>query len=413
MSTLTQSPLKPAIAPEFRQLTRFICIGVLLIGTWDAFSGTFPSSLFPIDPTIRFMLFCLSIVCLLFLEWWLPNRVSETGNESSRYLSHAGYLTSLLVLTGLAVSIWEYRYTVLLFAVAILYSRLNFRAWVSYITIGISMLILFLRLAFGPRGNFISPNDMEVILTFGLIVVLVYLMSRLIEKEQIQRESLQQLNLELHQSHSQLQENADQLAELAVLSERNRLARDIHDGLGHHLTAVGIQLEIASQLQPRDPAASIEAIAEAKRAARDALADVRQSVQALRHANEPFDLKDAVDLLIQRISTDQLTISFKMEGDPSGYPQSLRLTLFRLIQEGLTNVYKHADASRANVWLQLMPSNSRLRIIDDGSGFDPAQVSDGNGLRGIRERIESLAGTITIDSRLGDGTVIDVMIPNG
>ncbi|MEM7798926.1 MAG: sensor histidine kinase [Chloroflexota bacterium] len=395
---------------EFRQLTRYVCICVLLLGIYDAFVGTPPASIFRIHPDARLILFCVLISGLLALDRFIPTGRLEPA-DSGQSRGSIGYLLGILSIAGAAVSLWDYEYTIFLFAIAILYASLYFNLWVSLFAVLTSFGFLFVRLAYGPRGDFISSRDMDALLTFGLIVLMVIFISRLIQREARQRRDLQKLNGELARSHLQLQENADQLAELAILNERNRLARDIHDGLGHHLTAVGIQLEIAAQLQKSDPDASLGAIAEAKQAAKDALTDVRRSVHSLRHADEPFELKAAVDLLIKRIENENLSVSFKMEGEETRCPQPLRLTLFRAIQEGLTNVYKHAAASRVNLWLQFAAQEIRLRIIDDGTGFDPSQPAAGTGLKGIAERIESLGGTLAIDSRLNEGTVIDILIP--
>ena len=131
----------------------------------------------------------------------------------------------------------------------------------------------------------------------------------------------------------------------------------------------------------------------------------------MRQDDESFELLSAVEILISRIGSDQLVINYQFDGDETLYSQAERVAFFRAIQEGLTNVYKHANASHINLWLQFLPSQARLRIIDDGVGFEPHQSEKGSGLKGVRERVESLGGTVLIESRPDEGTVLDILLP--
>ena len=129
--------------------------------------------------------------------------------------------------------------------------------------------------------------------------------------------------------------STEQLAELAVINERNRLARDIHDGLGHHLTAATIQLEMGIRLHDQNPDATLQAMEAAKVATKEALNDVRNSLHTLKESDEHFELEPAIKLLIERFQNEQLAISFQIDGEDSSYSQSSRMVLYRAIQEGL------------------------------------------------------------------------------
>ena len=396
---------QPTTHPQYRQIALAIYIGVLIIGLIDWMLGSPPSYALPFDPVIRFIIFFLTVAALIVLEIWRPSSPSNTSNQA------IVHLISKIVLSSLAMGVGNQFYTQLLFLIAILFAEITFSRRTSMITIGITFAVLFLRLAFGPRGNFISLGDLQGLLIFAVAIVMIMLMGRLIKQEWSNRLNLQTLHDELKVSHRQLQKNSAQLAELAVANERNRLARDIHDSLGHHLTAVSIQLEMAIKLHDRTPAQSLAAMQEAKIAAQEALKDVRQSVGALRQPSEQFDLMPAVELIIGRMKSDKLAITYQLDGDESNCPQSTRLALYRAIQEGLTNIHKHAAASHVNLWLHFSPRQARLRIIDDGVGFDLQQKTYGVGLKGVRERIAALDGKFTVDSRPTEGTVLDINIP--
>ena len=109
----------------------------------------------------------------------------------------------------------------------------------------------------------------------------------------------------------------------------------------------------------------------------------------------------------------KLDIKFKVDGDESDYSQMSRMVLYRAVQEGLTNAHKHAAASRVSLWLQFKNKQAHLRIVDNGTGFDAEEQTRGMGLQGIRERVAKLGGSFAIDSRLSEGTVLDILIPNG
>ncbi len=409
--TMDKLPVKsaenqPVTHPQYRQIALAIYGGVLIVGLFDWFSGHPPSTIIPLDLNTRLIIFCVTLVALIALELVRPTVTPSTTTKWA-----AVYLIIIICLSSLALTLSNYIYTQLLFLSAVLFAELTFHRRISILTTITAFALLFLRMALGPQRDFISIRDAQALLIFLVMLLLIWLMARLIKSESSNRLHLQTLNDELRVSHQQLQENSEQLTKLAVVNERNRMAREIHDSLGHHLTAVSIQLEMALKLHERNPSTSIEAIKQAKIATREALHDVRQSVGALRHPNETFDLAPAVELLVGRISNDKLAVTYRLDGDESYCPQSMRLAFYRAVQEGLTNIHKHAAATRVNLWLQFTRQQARLRIIDDGIGFDLAKKTDGTGLQGLRERIEGLGGTLTIDSRPNEGTVLDLIIP--
>ena len=204
---------------------------------------------------------------------------------------------------------------------------------------------------------------------------------------------------------------ADHVAQagtLATATERNRLARDIHDGLGHHLTAVSVQLEKAAAFRDRDPAAAGQALVDARRSARFALEDVRQSVGTLR-ADGSFALGRAVADLTRDLGDTRVELA--VAGEEGHYSGATLLALYRAAQEGLTNVRKHAAARTVTVALDLGESAARLRVADDGRGFVPAATNGGFGLRGMRERLELVGGSLVVDSAPGRGTELTVCVP--
>jgi signal transduction histidine kinase len=234
--------------------------------------------------------------------------------------------------------------------------------------------------------------------------------------ELVQRHRSNRLLEELNEAHSQLKAYADQVEELTVARERNRMAREIHDTLGHYLTVINVQIETAQKLRSRDPERAESALATAKRLATDCLNEVRRSVAALRPAAlDDVGLSEALGHLINDLhrSTD-LTIRIETQSEGTLRPE-VEVTSYRVIQEALTNVRKHARAR--NVWLRLQWDHEwfTATVRDDGIGSDKQTVSDGArafGLHGMHERVVKLGGTLETHSIPGEGFCVSVRIPH-
>jgi signal transduction histidine kinase len=192
-----------------------------------------------------------------------------------------------------------------------------------------------------------------------------------------------------------------QVAELSAAAERSRLARDIHDGLGHHLTTIVIQLEKATAFRSLDPGKADQAIEDARASAKRALDDVRQSVQTLRSR---FELAGSLADLV----AGQPDVVLAVVGDEAGYSTQTLTALFRAAQEGITNSRRHAAASRIAVSVDLAGSRARLTVDDNGRGF---ACPEGFGLLGMRERVGLAGGRVDITSEPGAGTRLTVTIP--
>lgn len=189
-------------------------------------------------------------------------------------------------------------------------------------------------------------------------------------------------------------------------AERLRISRELHDAWGHELTALGLQLEIASHVS--NPGRANDHVMQAKGLARDLLAKVRDVVATLREA-ERCDLRDALEALAQSVPTPAIHADIAPGVRVS--PDQAH-TLIRCAQEAVTNAVKHAEAS--NLWLKVTPDGEGVRLVarDDGKAR-PATSSPGSGLLGMRERVESLGGRLVVQTGAGLGFTIDAWLPSG
>jgi len=222
---------------------------------------------------------------------------------------------------------------------------------------------------------------------------------------------------DLHAAHEALAALHQQAREAAVAEERNRLAREIHDTLAHYLTVVNVQLEAAEKLAADQPTRSLEAVGRARRLTLECLQEVRRSVGALRAATiEELALPRALRKLTQDLdeSTDlDVRLDLGMADDVRLAPETAQ-ALYRVAQEGLTNVQRHARATCAWVCVSPPTDTITLRVEDDGVGpSGPAQApgDGGLGLVGLRERVALLGGRLAFGPGRDGGARLEVTLP--
>ncbi len=253
-------------------------------------------------------------------------------------------------------------------------------------------------------------NDAGIFLFLFIVGnVLSLIIGWVLTQEEKNRERAEHLVTELEASQKKVEE-------LAKVSERNRIAREIHDTVGHHLTAINIQIEKAQAFRSIDPAEADQALVDAKRSAQSALADVRDSVSALRDQNRQFDLESGLNQLVDGFR--QVPTELLFEGDETPYSKSSLIALYRVAQEGLTNIGKHARATAAELSVYLTEDYGILTLKDNGVGIDEtrfekfeASTEAHFGLLGLQERLELIGGTLEIRSEKDQGTTLHVLVP--
>lgn len=209
---------------------------------------------------------------------------------------------------------------------------------------------------------------------------------------------------------------SQQSRQAAVMAERNRMARDIHDTLAQGFTGVIVQLEAAEDAISQGQSKNLDHhIQSARELARNSLKEARLSVQALRpSALEDRNLAEALELLSEKMTFGSpLVASFILKGKPEPLPVEWEENLLRIGQEALTNALRHAQAKKFVTRLTFGSDHISLELWDDGRGFDPTSKSDGFGLLGIRERAEGMGGQLVLNSSIGSGTVILIILPIG
>lgn len=247
---------------------------------------------------------------------------------------------------------------------------------------------------------------------FSFAVIFTLVFTLLAVHAERARFEVQRLASELTEANRQLREQALRAEELAMTRERNRIAREIHDSLGHYLTGVNMQLEAARAVFEKDPSQLQTALAQAQLLTQEGLRDIRHSLATLRTTPlENKTLPDALQQLVSQNQTTSLHASFELIGTPRRLSPPAELSLYRTAQEGLTNVHKHAKARHCRVVVEYEPGRSLVKVTDDGCAVPAAPGTPGFGLIGLRERANLLGGKLEALGVPGKGFTLCMEVP--
>jgi signal transduction histidine kinase len=274
--------------------------------------------------------------------------------------------------------------------------------WATGITIFQTLGLYFLYILLYPSGQWF----LILMLILGLLTIATIIAAFIssIIKQSTER---QRLIDELTRSRADLMKME---REAGRLTERQRLARDIHDTLAQHFTSIIMHLAAAKHGSPEAVQSEVQ---QAEDAAREGLDGLRRIVLDMRPEQiEKASLIEAVEELAARWSAENgVQVKMKVTGTPRSLSSSAETALLRISQEAMHNITKHAQAKNVNITFSFMEDLFVMDIADDGRGFEPSKIRNGFGMKTMRDRAEELSGTLTIESEQGMGTAIAVSIP--
>ncbi len=228
-------------------------------------------------------------------------------------------------------------------------------------------------------------------------------------------------NLELIQEHAALAEQARvEKARHAVADERLRIAQELHDVLAHSLGVIALQAGVGAHVIDADPAEAKASLVSVAQTSRSALTEVRRILGALRGQDDPATYHpppglDALGTLAAELTAAGLPVDVHVHGTRNGIPAALDLTAYRLIQESLTNVVRHAGQARAEVTVRYEPGVLVVEVVDDGKGppLTTEGATPGHGQLGMNERVSVWGGSLTTGKRPGGGYRVAARLPYG
>jgi len=347
------------------------------------------------SPNFALLLWTLSYLVFGLMYWLLTHDIG-----SRRYL--ALKLPGLALMTAAAIAVGWYSHSglsAMLMVVASVALPWLLPLWPGVFWLVLQHLSLVAIFATFPEyDHSITVSFIQASIYLG-ISVLVFVTSTVAVQQTEQREVQRRLNSELRATRAML-------AESTRIAERMRIARDLHDLIGHHLTALSLNLEVASHLTNQ---AAAEHVHKAQATAKHLLADVREAVSELRQ-DDAIDLTQALQSLVEGVPG--LHVHIVMPPRFSVEDPRRAQVLLRCVQEILTNTARHAAAR--NLWLNFAYADANLLGLharDDGRGA--ANFAPGNGLAGMHERLYEFGGSVTIDTTTSQGFALTVRLPLG
>lgn len=409
-------------------ITLAVLVGIYLTASTSAILSSNPGYLHDWRGTV-----CILLAAVVFLLY-----ASAIGIPFSRKLNvdwpvplplalvicAVMYLAVLLLSLINSAFVWDF-YIVYAIGLAM------FVGWRAVLTVGIvaPTMFAFQGLLFWPLNVDAIISIAGQLLSFfsfaGLFLVFQSLMGERFERSRLMLQ-LAQRNSELEEAHRQLAQSAAQEQELAVLRERTRLAREMHDTIGHALVLIAVKLEAAQRLRERDPERSDQELESTKQIARETMTALRASIADLRSpALEHERISQALSLSVGELARRTgLHAIYTFEADLDMLPEAIEETLWKVSQEAFTNIEKHAHATHVQVRISRQNEHLLMCIHDDGIGLPPALFqpqNDGSlaysapnghyGLRGMLERVEAIGGHLTLRSGKEPGTTIEVELP--
>jgi signal transduction histidine kinase len=381
-----------------RTLITYLAIYFFAIGTAIRYLSSFSN-----HPSL-WAIACLlaAFVLLLAIEPWLSPR--------SHWYTHL-YLavqTGIIIALSLTTPIVDFFATLFLSltlqAVHVFPLRTGFR-WTGVFTVIMAILMFH-----GPGWS----TGLPLVLVHAIAYFFVGSYVAIVRQAEIARQESQKLLAELQAAHQQLHIYTAQAEELAVVKERNRLARNLHDSVTQTIFTMTLTTEAARILFDRDPAQAAPQLDRLQELAKSALSEMRSLVFELRPtAVSTLGLIPALRHHITMLERQHgLIVALHVTGEPHLSDEQAQW-LFRIIQEALNNVVKHAQVDKASVTLQFENGRILLKVKDRGQGFAPQDIHAKEkhmGLSSMRERVDMLGGTLVIDSRPGEGTCVTVEV---
>ncbi len=320
-----------------------------------------------------------STIFSLFAQYMFLTNPAGGGSEES------AWQLFLFLCVPLVLVSWQY----------------GFRSVVIYCFFITILDLVLARLAKTDFASFEFTYERLALIRFMSFLIVGYVVARIMQQLRRQRQALQEANDKLGAYLSTLEE-------LTVSRERNRMARELHDTLAHTLSGMAVQLEAVDSLWVTDRKEAHKLLQHSLQAARAGLTETRQAIQALRAT--PLEDLGLPNSIREYAGTAASRTGFKLELDLpdefESYPPEVERCFYRILQEAVENIVRHAEAKAVRVGLARTGQGLCLEIEDDGIGFDPAVAESGQcfGLKGMRERAQLIGACLDIISAARNGT---------
>ncbi len=372
---------------------------VVLIAYFTTFSRPPEISLFVIT-----VLICLGVA-------YIMNGIYGFAfiNQSNNIIFKLVYFGSQLLLGGLIVYFSKGAgFTAFILLPLVAHTAMSLEQdWLLAVNASIFLTYVISMVGISGSWEMVFPN--LPIFFVGQIFFLIFTQTAV--NEQRGRMQMEKLAAELSEANRHLSEYASQVKDLTLSQERNRLAREIHDGLGHYLTTINMQIKASLAVLKKDPEKATALLEHAQQLTSDALVDIRNSVAALRADTiDSLSLEERILNLTKTSETEGRKFFLEVLGQPRELSPQADVTLFRSAQEAINNANKHSRATEVHIKLDFEnPAQICLTVSDNGVGT--ANLDGGFGLIGMRERVKLIQGELKFNSTKGKGFEVQIIVP--
>lgn len=338
--------------------------------------------------------FILELICIILLNFNYNGILLWTFANALMYLKRNKYMPIVVVIAMISYLLTTHELVKLFIKV------FDISSYIEVCGQSIQTLIFFI---------YNALNLMTVVCFILCCIIIIVSKEEIIEKNLELNKRLEIANTDLQRTNEELEKSLMDNARLAEIRERNRIAREIHDTLGHTLTGLAAGIDACIALAGDDKPALRNQLDLLSKVSRNGIKDIRMSVSSLRpDAPERLNLKSAIEELVENtkrvagvnINFDCDTINLKFDEDEE-------MAIYRIVQESLTNAIRHGKAKNIDVSIKKNYGSISLLICDDGIGCE--KIEAGFGLRHIRERVNMLKGQVNFSSE--EGFKVEAMIP--
>ncbi|MEA5094842.1 sensor histidine kinase [Sedimentibacter saalensis] len=341
----------------------------------------------------------LIILCLLFIAFLVTNMGKYFIKDKKRvYIMSFAADTALIYLiefnSRLLINYFFHSFYIIVLLEATLTLQLTRGIILGTLIVLVSMIKYIYLIYY--KFNLSSVSQM---MFFFMINILILIIASFAQQNKQEKEKKDVLYKELLDAHRKLREYTDEVNRLSVIEERNRIARDIHDNLGHNMTALIMQLQMAEHYMKTGSSKTQEMLQSSIQTARDSLSSIREVVETLRGKERIISPEKAVRTLIDEFSQKTgAEINLNISGEVINDVKA-GTALYHILQESLTNSVRHGSATRIDVELDYSETSVSFSIKDNGRGSE--SIKEGFGMKGIRERVDDFKGSVEFQSLNG------------
>ncbi len=352
----------------------------------------------------------LSFILILFIILILNDYLRISNFYKNRRSYVISYIFSTIILSILIVCVGGNTYMYYYYSIGEIfycYNKNRKPLLIFHFSLYIISIMIHIFIRYGANVLYKAMFLDVLILCFWYLsnAGMIYYM----KKQSDEKQKVKKLNYELEEANNKLEKYSKEVQSLTIKNERNRMASEMHDSLGHSLTALIMQLEFVDKIIENNPQKAKEILNKSQNLARESMMELRNTVYSLKENSEDGFIESINKLISNIIVTDNIQIHFKYSENVENLLPYVENILYRTIKESITNSIKHGQATEINIEITDQNNQIHIKLKDNGLGCE--QITYGNGIKGIIDRIDEVGGEVALTTLPNKGFRMDISIP--